>query len=223
MEYNTTRNKLALREYGRHVQKMVEHVMDIDEPERKLKNANAVIELMGFLNPHLKNVDDFDHMLWDHLYEISDFQLEVNSPYPKPSREVINAKPKPIPYPTRFSKYAHLGKNLEDLIKKALEEQDAEKKEGLANAVAYYMKQAYSNWHKETVHDDAIQSELDEMTNGQLTFTNTPSLKVFRSPENREKNNGFSNKRNKFQQRGGNNNGNRRNGNNNNNFKKKRF
>lgn len=230
MEYNTTRNGLAMREYGRHVQKMVEHILTIEDPERRQKNAETVIELMGFLNPHLKNVEDFRHMLWDHLFEISDFQLDVKSPYPIPTRETLKAKPKPMSYPSRSSKLAHLGKNLEDIINKALEEQDPEKKQGFANAIAYYMKLAYNNWHKEVVHDDAIQSELSDITGGQLAFTNTPHVKSYslKADMARERN-GYGKQRNKFQQRSGNNNnnngGNRRNGNNNsgNNFKKKRF
>ena len=215
-----------MREYGRHVQKMIEHLLAIEDPERRQRNAYAVIELMGFLNPHLKNVEDYKHKLWDHLFEISDFELEVEAPYPKPTREELRAKPDPVPYPTRSSKLAHLGSNLEGLIEKALQETDPEKKQGYANSIAYYMKLAYSNWHKEIVHDDAIQSELSEITDGQLTFTNTPSVKVFRQDNGRDKGNFNNNKRNKFQQRsnnGGNgNNNNRRNGNGNN-FKKKRF
>ena len=98
MEYNTTRNHLTMREYGRHVQKMVEHIMTIEDPERRQGNAQAVIELMGFLNPHLKNVEDFRHKLWDHLFLISDFTLDVKSPYPIPTRETLKAKPDPLPY-----------------------------------------------------------------------------------------------------------------------------
>ncbi|HEX7755823.1 MAG TPA: DUF4290 domain-containing protein [Niabella sp.] len=226
MEYNTTRNKLIMREYGRNVQKMVEYIQTIEDPEKRKQNAQSVIELMAILNPNLKNVEDYKHKLWDHLFEISDFELEVEAPYPKPTREELRAKPDPVPYPTRSSKLAHLGSNLEGLIEKALQETDPEKKQGYANSIAYYMKLAYSNWHKEIVHDDAIQSELSEITDGQLTFTNTPSVKVFRQDNGRDKGNFNNNKRNKFQQRsnnGGNgNNNNRRNGNGNN-FKKKRF
>ena len=225
MKYNTTRNDLAMREYGRHVQKMIEHILTIEDTERRQKNANAVIELMGFLNPHLKNVEDFRHKLWDHLFLISDFKLEVESPYPIPTRETLKAKPKPLPYPTRTSKLAHLGRNLEEIIERALEEQDPEKRQGFANAIAYYMKLAYNNWHKEVVHDDAIQSELTEITQGQLTFTNTPYVKAYRMQDNSRDRNTFT-KRNKFQQRNGSNNNNRRNersGNNTNGFKKKRF
>lgn len=232
MEYNTTRNHLTIREYGRNVQKMVEYILTIEDPEKRKRNAYAVIELMGILNPSLKNVEDYKHKLWDHLFQISNFKLEVDAPYPKPTREELSAKPDPIPYPTRSSKLAHLGSNLEGLIEKALEETDPEKKQGFANSIAYYMKLAYSNWHKEIVHDDAIQSELSDITNGQLAFTNTPSVKAFRPDNNNGRDNKSNfNKRNKFQPRngnGGNNNGNnnRRNNNNNNNgggFKKKRF
>lgn len=229
MEYNTTRNDLVMLEYGRHVQKMIEHILTIEDPERRQKNANAVIELMGFLNPHLKNVEDFKHKLWDHLFLIADFKLKVDSPYPIPTREKLKAKPQPIPYPKRSSssKFSHLGKNLEDIIEKALSETDPEKKQGFANSIAYYMKLAYSNWHKEMVHDDAIQSELTELTDGQLTFTNTPYVKAFRVQDNRSERNSNFTKRNKFQQRQGGT-GNRRPGNGNGNgnvgnFKKKRF
>ncbi|HQV61541.1 MAG TPA: DUF4290 domain-containing protein [Chitinophagaceae bacterium] len=213
MEYNTTRNYLTMREYGRHVQKMVEHTMTIEDPERRQRNAQAVIELMGFLNPHLKNVEDFRHKLWDHLFLISDFKMDVKSPYPIPTRETLKAKPDPLPYPKRHPKFSHLGKNLEVIIDKALQEENPEKKLGFANAVAYYMKLAYNNWHKEIVHDDAIQSELSSITNGQLTFTNTPFVKAFRPQQEGRDNRGGYGKRpgGKFQQRGGGGGGQRRN------------
>jgi hypothetical protein len=214
MEYNTGRNLLVMREYGRHIQKMIEYLLTIEDKEIRQRNAYAVIELMGFLNPHLKNVEDFRHKLWDHLFLISDFKLDVESPYPIPTRETLRAKPKPLPYPKRYPKFAHLGKNLQTVIDKALKEENPEKKQGFANAVAYYMKLAYSNWHKETVHDDAIQSELSSITDGQLAFTNTPFVRSPRANEgaggNERRNfNDFRNKRNpKFQPRGRNDNNN---------------
>jgi hypothetical protein len=209
MEYNTGRNQLIMREYGRHIQKMIEYLLTIEDKETRQRNAYAVIELMGFLNPHLKNVEDFRHKLWDHLFLISDFKLDVESPYPIPTRETLKAKPKPLPYPKRYPRFAHLGKNLQTVIDKALKEDNPEKRQGFANAVAYYMKLAYSNWHKETVHDDAIQSELSNITDGQLAFTNTPYVRSPRTTEvngnggNERRNfNDFRNKRNKnFQSR----------------------
>ncbi len=240
MEYNTTRNHLVMREYGRHIQKMIEYLLTLEDPEVRQRNSQAVIELMGFLNPHLKNVEDFRHKLWDHLFLISDFKLQVTSPYPIPTRETLRARPKPLKYPKRYPKLSHLGKNLELVINKALAEENPDKRNGFANAIAYYMKLAYNNWHKETVHDDAIQSELTSITAGQLEFTNTPYVKSFRPADNRERERGsygdYRNKRNqKFQPRNNNGNGNsNRNDNRNDNrmdrnndrnskFKKKRF
>jgi hypothetical protein len=177
MEYNTTRNHLTIREYGRHIQKMVEYLLTIEDRERRQKNAYALIELMGFLNPHLKNVEDFRHKLWDHLFLISDFKLDVDSPYPIPTRETLKAKPERLSYPKRYPRYNHLGKNIEIVIDKALQEEDSEKRQGFANAIAYYMKLTYSNWHKELVHDDNIQSELAAITKGELEFNNRPFVK----------------------------------------------
>lgn len=229
-----------MREYGRHIQKMIEYLLTLEDKEKRQRNAHAVIELMGFLNPHLKNVEDFRHKLWDHLFLISDFKLEVASPYPIPTRETLRARPQPLRYPKRYPKFSHLGKNLEIVINKALAEENPDKRAGFANAVAYYMKLAYNNWHKETVHDDAIQSELTNLTNGQLAFTNTPFVKSFQQDmrgrdnrDNRGNSFGGENRENrnyrkqKFQQRNNNNNNNRNNDRNNdrggNKFKKKRY
>lgn len=177
MEYNTTRSYLTMREYGRHIQKMVDYVLTLENKEDRQRNAMSLIELMGFLNPHLKNVEDFRHKLWDHLFLISDFKLDVESPYPIPTRETLKARPAPLPYPKRYPKFNHLGKNIEVVINKALKEDNPEKRQGFANAIAYYMKLTYSNWHKELVHDDNIQTELQSITEGQLEFNNRPFVK----------------------------------------------
>lgn len=241
MEYNTTRNHLIMKEYGRHIQKMVEYLLSIKDKEERQRNAYAVIELMGFLNPHLKNVEDFRHKLWDHLFLISDFALDVESPYPIPTRETLKAKPERLRYPKRYPRFNHLGKNIEVVIDKALKEENPEKKQGFANAVAYYMKLTYSNWHKELVHDDTIQSELSSITNGELEFNNRPFVKhrndnrgdreeygggggrnnnYRKNFGGRNNNNGGGGNRNNNNNRGGNGGGNNRN-NNNRNFKKR--
>ena len=122
-----------MKEYGRHIQKMIEYLLTIEDKETRQRNAYAVIELMGFLNPHLKNVEDFRHKLWDHLFLISDFKLDVESPYPIPTRETLSEKPKPLAYPKRYPRYSHLGKNMELVINKALKEENPEKRQGFAN------------------------------------------------------------------------------------------
>lgn len=182
MEYNTTREHLIIREYGRHIQKMVDHVLSIEDRDKRTRNAHTIVELMGFLNPSVKTVEDYKHKLWDHLYLISDFKLDVDSPYPMPDKEAYNEKPEPMDYPNQHPKYNHLGRNLESLIEKAMNEEDEEKKQGLANAIAYYMKLTYSTWHKELVHDDSIQSELSAITNGELEFDTRPFIKHRNTP-----------------------------------------
>ena len=129
MEYNTARSIMGMREYGRHVQRMVDHLMTIEDRAKRQEQAQVVIELMGFLNPQLKNIEDYKHKLWDHLFFMSNFKLEVDSPYPIPTKETYKQKPDPLPYPKRKIKYAHLGKNLELVIDKAMVEKDEVKKE----------------------------------------------------------------------------------------------
>ena len=158
-------------EYGRNIQRMVDYLRTIEDPQKRQKNAQAIIELMGVLNPHLRNVEDFRHKLWDHLYLIADFDLEIESPYPIPTREKLFRKPAPLPYPVLTRRLRHLGKNLSVIIDRAMQETDEEKQKGFTNTIAYYMKLAYTNWHREPVHDDMIKEELSEITNGKLNYT----------------------------------------------------
>ncbi|MBX9782222.1 MAG: DUF4290 domain-containing protein [Chitinophagaceae bacterium] len=204
MEYNTTRNHLIIREYGRHIQKMVDHLLSIEDKKQRQDQAHLVIELMGFLNPHLKNVEDFRHKLWDHLFLIAGFKLDVESPYPIPTRETLKAKPQRLSYPKRYPRYNHLGKNIEIVIDKALAEENPDKKQGFANAIAYYMKLSYNNWHKENVQDDTIQAELQAITKGELEFNNRPFVRQYRPSDDFRDNRGGGGKYKKhFQQRGG--------------------
>jgi hypothetical protein len=170
MEYNTTRNYLIMKEYGRNIQKMVEYLVTIEDDDERQRNAMAVIELMGTLNPHLRNVEDFRHKLWDHIFNISSFNLKVESPYPIPTIEKLRAKPDRLPYPKKYPRNRHFGKNLEMIIDKALHEENPDKKEGFTQCIGNYMKLAYTNWHKESVHDDAIKAELLAITDNQLEY-----------------------------------------------------
>lgn len=218
LTYNTSREPLVMKEYGRHVQQMVQYLLTIQDPQKRQRNAETLIELMGFLNPQLKNVEDFRHKLWDHLHFMSDFKLEVESPYPVPTYEDLKRKPEPLKYPKRYPRYSHLGKNIEIVINNALAETDPGKKQEFANAIAYYMKLTYSNWHKELVHDDNIQNELSTITNGELEFNNRPFVK--HRADNRPMDDYPTTGRNQFRKnfngRNNNNNNNNRNSNNNN-------
>ena len=149
---------------------MIEYILTIKDREHRQQQVMAVIELMGTLQPHLRNVEDFRHKLWDHLFLVSDFKLDVDSPYPIPTRETLRTKPDRLPYPKKYPRFRHFGKNLEMVIDKALKEKDLEMKEGFTQVIGNYMKLAYGNWHKESVHDDAIKSELNIITEGKLQY-----------------------------------------------------
>lgn len=170
MEYNTTRSKLLMPEYGRNVQKMIEYLVTVDDREKRLKQAEVIIELMGTLNPHLKTIEDYKHKLWDHLFQMTDFNLDVDAPYPCPTPEAVFKKPEVLPYPQENIKHRHLGKNIQELLVKAMAEENDETRQGLTQAIGYYMKLAYANWHKEPVHDDMIKNELAEITGGKLRY-----------------------------------------------------
>lgn len=213
MEYNTTRSKLLIPEYGRNVQKMVAHMRSIEDREKRTRYAEMIIELMATLNPGLKTVEDYKHKLWDHLYYISDFELDVDSPYPAPTREEMFRKPDPIPYPQTKVQVRHFGKNLNSIIEKAIAEKDEEKKRSLTQLIGYYMKLAYINWHREPVHDDMIRNELSVLTNGQLQYEQGGYRVYFDTRQNFSNNNKGRNNNNR---KGGNNNNNRNNNNNNN-------
>lgn len=170
MEYNTTRDKLMMSEYGRNVQKLVEHMQTIEDREKRTRFAEMIIDLMSTLNPGLKVMEDYRHKLWDHLYLMSDFKLDVDCPYDPPTPEVMFKKPDPLPYPQTKIKVRHFGKNLDALIQKALAEPDDEKRQSMTQLIGYYMKLAYINWHREPVHDDMIRNELSVLTDGKLKY-----------------------------------------------------
>ena len=210
MEYNTSRSKLLMPEYGRNVQKMVEHLLTIEDPQKRLKNAEILIELMTTLAPHLKTIEDYKHKLWDHLYQMTDFRLAVDGPYPPPTREELQKKPEPLPYPKENKRNKHFGRNFNALMEKAMAEQDPERRQGFTQSLGYYMKLAYTNWHKEPVHDDMIKSELAELTEGQLTYeTGGYRVHMDNTPNRYKQNRNNNNNRNNYKGNQGGGGGNR--------------
>jgi len=175
-DYNSTRNKLILSEYGRNVQNMVKYIVALPTKEERNRYAQVVIDLMGFLNPHLRDVADFKHKLWDHLHIISDFKIDVDSPYPKPSPEAIHMKPEPLRYPHQRIKYKHYGKTIELMIEKAKSIDDPDRKRHMVQAVANFMKMAYVQWNKDSVTDETILADLYNLSGGQLKLEENINL-----------------------------------------------
>ena len=170
LEYNSERVKLIIPEYGRHIQKMVDFAIAIEDREERNKVANAIIGVMGNLNPHLRDVPDFQHKLWDQLFIISDFQLDVDSPYPTPTREMLEERPEPLDYPQNHPKYRFYGNNIKRMIDKCVGWEEGDLKDALKFTIANHMKKSYLNWNKDTVEDEVIFEHLFELSNGQINL-----------------------------------------------------
>lgn len=175
-DYNSTRPKLILAEYGRNVQNMVDHISTLPTKEERNRHAQVVIDMMGFLNPHLRDVTDFKHKLWDHLHIISDFKIDVDSPYPIPDRNAIHPKPDKLEYPQHRIRYKHYGHTIEKMIERAKIIQDEEKKKNMTEAIANFMKMAYVTWNKDSVADESIIADLNELSGGELRLEEGVSL-----------------------------------------------
>lgn len=175
-DYNTRRPQMVIPEYGRNIQKMVEHAISIENREERNRVAQSIINVMGQLNPHLRDIVDFKHKLWDHLFIISDFKLDVDSPYPYPDKEKIFEKPIPLEYPQSNIRFKHYGKSVEAFIAKAIEMQDGEEKTELIKTIANLMKKSYLTWNRESVDDDLIVSDLKLLSKGQLKLDDSFKL-----------------------------------------------
>jgi len=171
LEYNSEREHLIIPEYGRHLQKLVNHCIKLEDKEERNKMANAIVDVMGNLQPHLRDVPDFKHKLWDQLFIMSDFQLDADSPYPQPSKEELTAKPEVLGYPRSASKYKFYGNNIQIMIDTALTWEEGELKEALLYTIANHMKKCYLNWNKDTVEDDVIFKHLAELSDGKINLT----------------------------------------------------
>ena len=170
LEYNSERTKLIIPEYGRHIQKLVDHCVSLASRDERNIMAKAIIDVMGNLQPHLRDVPDFKHKLWDQLHIMSDFKLDVDSPYEQPSQEELREKPEPMPYPKSASKYRFYGTNIQTMIDVALTWEEGDMREALAFAIANHMKKCYLNWNKDHVEDEVIFDHLYELTDGQINF-----------------------------------------------------
>jgi len=223
-DYNSTRNKLILSEYGRNVQNMVKYITALPTKEERNRYAQVVIDLMGFLNPHLRDVADFKHKLWDHLHIISNFEIDVDSPYPKPSPEAIHFKPDPLRYPHQRIRYKHYGKTIELMMEKAKSIEEPERKRHMVQSIANFMKMAYVQWNKDSVADEIIISDLYAMSGGQLKLEENINLnKVeFRPSPNTQNARGRNNNNNPRNNNNNNNQNRNRNNNNNNNQNRNR-
>ncbi len=214
LEYNTEREQLIIPEYGRHLQKMIDQAVAIEDREERNKVAKAIIAVMGNLQPHLRDVPDFQHKLWDQLFIISDFKLDVEAPYPILTKEKLEERPEPLEYPQNFPKYRYYGNNIKRMIDVANSWEEGDLKNALIYTIANHMKKCYLNWNKDTVDDMAIFNHLLELSGGKIDLTQSTedlsnATDLMRGKKKNYRNNNNSGKKNYR--------------NNNNNRSKKRF
>jgi Domain of unknown function (DUF4290) len=170
-EYNSQRPDIILKEYGRNVQKLVEYLRTVEDIEKRTELAYTLIELIKQLTPSIKDQPDNPQRLWDDLYIIADFNLEVNAPFPVPERELIFKKPMKMLYPKNDVRFKHYGKNIEKLVKEALKKDDPQEREEAIISLGKLMKTFYGNWNKETLDDSVILRDIQAMSGGALNMT----------------------------------------------------
>ena len=191
MEYNTNRTKLLMPEYGRNIQQMVEYCKSLPSKEERNEVAKTIVEFMGQRNPHLRDEENYKHKLWDHLYILADYDLDVDAPYPFPTKEELDQKPNRMDYPSFENEYKSYGKSILQLIDRAIELEEGEEKEALIQVIANNMKKSYNVYNKEHVQDEVIFRHLKELSQDKLDLTGIETLdksKIYHPNRNKRNN-----------------------------------
>jgi len=224
LEYNTERGKLFLSEYGRSIQKMVEYATQIEDIEKRKKVADEILMLMGQLNPHLRDIADYKHKLYDHLFIISDFKLELDSPYTKPTPETVFVKPEVMKYPQSKISFRFYGKNIQNMINKVTELPVGPFRTSYINAIGSFMKTNCRNWNDEVLGDEQIMAHLEQLSDGKIIINDAENIDFkasqMRKLNNNSQNNNYRNNNNNNRNFRNNNNNNRNNNSSNNNNRK---
>ncbi len=196
MEYNTTRPQLHMPEYGRIIQQLVERCKELPTKEERNEMAVAIVDFMGQRNPQLRDEENYKHKLWDHLFILSNYDLDVDSPYPFPTVEELNEKPKKMEYPKLQGDFKFYGKSILQLIDKAIELEAGDEKDALIQVIANNMKKSYNVYNKEHVQDEVIFRHLKDLSENRLDLTGLDSLeksKIYYASGRTNKNNGRTN------------------------------
>ncbi|HNQ13289.1 MAG TPA: DUF4290 domain-containing protein [Bacteroidia bacterium] len=197
MEYNTSRTKLVIPEYGRNIQKLIDHCVAIEDRAERTKMALAIVKVMGQLNPQLRESTDNNEKLWDHMYIISNFKLDVDVPYSFPAKEHFLRKPKRIAYPSNRIKYKHYGRNVERFIEGLIKMEDGENKEKSTVEMANFMKSLYKTWNKDNAADEVIIENLKDMSKGELSVPDNTRLAFIPDTNRNRQNSGSKGRRNR--------------------------
>lgn len=199
MEYNTTKTKLLMPEYGRNIQQLVEYCKTLPTKTERNEVAKAIVEFMGQRNPHFHDEENYAHKLWGHFYILANYDLDVDTPYPFPTKEELNQKPNKMQYPSLDNEYKFYGKSILQLIEKAIELEESEEKGALIQVIANNMKKSYNVYNKEHVQDEVIFRHLKELSKEKLDLTGLDSLEkskiYYSNKNNKNKNHNFNGKK----------------------------
>lgn len=191
MEYNTQKMRMPLPEYGRSIQNMVNYALTIEDRSERQRCANTIIDIMGNMFPHLRDVPDFKHKLWDHLAIMSDFKLDIDYPYEIVREDNLHTRPSVLPYPQTRIRFRHYGKTIEKLISEADKLEDGDEKNHLVALIANHMKKSYTTWNRDSIDDEKIDNDLRDLSRGTLKL-NDAILKIMNARvsqyQNRPKN-----------------------------------
>lgn len=170
MDYNSVREKLIIPEYGRNVQKMIQHALTIDDREKRTSYVKYIVGVMTQMHISTGSYGDYHHMIWDHMHIIADYKMDVDAPYPIPDKEAIEAKPRTLKYSGGRIKYKPYGANIEKMIKLAVTYEEGEEKVSLVENIANHLKKAYLNWNRDSVEDEVILNHLAVLSDGKLVL-----------------------------------------------------
>lgn len=184
LDYNTEREKLSMPEYGRNVLKMVEDVKRIEDRAKRSEQARAVVRVMEILNPQVHSADNWEQKLWDHLYIMAGYDLDVDSPYPMPSPEQRKSRPEIIPLKKKPIKATHYGRNIESIIDLIASEPEGEMKTAMIRSLAMYMRQQYLIWNKDSVADTTIFSDIEKLSDYRIKVPEGLTLSRISSDSN---------------------------------------
>lgn len=212
MEYNTAREKIVISEYGRNIQVMIRHLMDIEDRKQRTEAAYFIVNVMAQMNPQVKESNDYMHKLWDHLHIIAQYELDVDGPYPKPTPEMQKKKPEHVGYQKNNIRYGHYGQYIYDVVKKVKEMEDGPKKQAILINIANQMKRDYLNWNRDTVNDLLILDDLYKISGEEIALPMEtkliPTSEILNKTQNQQQ------QQNQKKKNGSNNNNNKKNNNN---------
>ena len=181
LDYNTEREKMNMPEYGRNVLKMVDSLKDIEDKQKRTEQARSIVRVMEILNPQVHTVEDWEHKLWDHLFAIAGYDLDVDSPYPIPAKEDRQVPPMRIPLRTKPIKATHYGRNIESIIDLIASEPEGEQKNTMLRRLAFYMRQQYLIWNKDSVEDATIFHDIEILSDHKIKVPE--GLSISRLPQ----------------------------------------